>query len=112
MVVTKKHFARRTVLRGLGATVALPFLDAMVPAFAAPRTTAARPAKRLAAVYVPNGMNMARWLPPAEGSLELSPILAPLAGVRERVLVLSGMANRQAEPLPNEGDGDHSRSQA
>lgn len=111
MVITRKHLSRRTVLRGLGATIALPLLDGMVPAFAATRLTAARPAKRLGAVYVPNGMTMAKWLPTTEGRLELSPILAPLEPVRDRVLLLSGMANRQAEPLLNEGDGDHSRSQ-
>ena len=54
MVITKKCLSRRTVLRGLGATVALPFLDGMVPAFAAVRNSAARPVKRLGAVYVPN----------------------------------------------------------
>jgi hypothetical protein len=112
MVITRKCLSRRTVLRGLGATIALPLFDGMVPALAATRLTAARPVKRLGAVYVPNGMSMAKWLPATEGRLELSPILAPMAQVRDRVLVLSGMANRQAEPLLNEGDGDHSRSQA
>ena len=112
MVITKKCLSRRTVLRGLGATIALPLLDGMVPAFAAIRTTAARPVKRLGAVYVPNGMSMPNWLPATEGSLELTPILAPLAPVRDRVLVLSGMANQEAKQWLNEGDGDHSRCQA
>ena len=112
MVITKKCLSRRTVLRGLGATIALPLLDGMVPAFAAVRTTAARPVKRLGAVYVPNGMSMARWLPATEGSLELTPILTPLAPVRDRVLVLSGMDNKEAQQRLNEGDGDHSRCQA
>jgi hypothetical protein len=110
MVITKKSLSRRTILRGLGATIALPFLDGMVPAFAA--ATATKAVKRLGAVYVPNGMSMARWLPATQGALELTPILAPLAPVKDRVVVLGGMANKQAEPLLNEGDGDHSRSQA
>ena len=112
MVITKKCLSRRTVLRGLGATVALPFLDSMVPAFAAVRKSAARPVKRLGAVYVPNGMSMPYWTPAAEGGLELTPILKPLAPVQDRVLVLSGMANQEAKQRLNEGDGDHSRCQA
>ena len=112
MVITKKCLSRRTVLRGLGAGIALPLLDGMVPAFAAIRNTAARPVRRLGAVYVPNGMSMARWLPTTEGSLELTPILSPLASVRDRVLVLSGMDNTAAKQLLDEGDGDHSRCQA
>jgi hypothetical protein len=111
MFVTKKSLSRRTILRGLGATIALPFLDGMVPAFAAAQTTARR-VKRLGAVYVPNGMNMWTWKPPTEGSLTLTPILQPLESVRDRVLLLSGLSNREAEPILNEGDGDHSRCQA
>jgi hypothetical protein len=68
--------------------------------------------RRLGAVYVPNGMSMPYWRPPTAGPLELSPILKPLEPVKDRVLVLSGMDNREAEPLLNEGDGDHSRAQA
>ena len=112
MVITKKFLARRTVLRGLGAAIALPFLDSMVPAFAAVRNSAARRVKRLGAVYVPNGMSMPYWLPPTEGRLELTPILQPLAPVQDRVVVLSGMANQEAKQWLNEGDGDHSRCQA
>ena len=112
MVVMKKHLSRRTVLRGLGASIALPLLDGMVPAFAAVQKTSARTTKRLAALYVPNGMNMEQWLPAAGGRLELSPILQPLTAVRDRVVVVAGTANKEADPLLNEGDGDHSRSQA
>ena len=107
MVITKKSLSRRTMLRGLGATIALPLLDGMVPAFAAGTQTV----KRLGAVYVPNGMSMPFWTPKGEGPLELSPILAPLSPLRDRVVVLSGMTNKDALPLLNEGDGDHSRSQ-
>ena len=107
MVITKKSLSRRTMLRGLGVTIALPLLDGMVPAFAAaPKTV-----KRLGAFYVPNGMSMPFWTPATEGRLELSPIMQPLAPVRDQVLVLSGMTNKDALPLLNEGDGDHSRSQ-
>ena len=112
MVITKKCLSRRTVLRGLSATIALPLLDSMVPAFAAVRKSAARPVKRLGAVYVPNGMSMPSWVPATEGRLELTPILTPLAPVKDRVLVLSGMANQEAKQRLNEGDGDHSRCQA
>ncbi len=112
MVITRKCVARRTVLRGLGATIALPLLDSMVPAFAAVRSSAARPVKRLGAVYVPNGMSMPNWVPAAEGRLELTPILAPLAPVEDRVIVVSGLANQEAKQRLNEGDGDHSRCQA
>ena len=112
MVITKKCLSRRTMLRGLGASIALPLLDGMVPAFAAIRNTAARPVKRLGAVYVPNGMSMARWLPPSEGALEMTPILSPLVPVQDQLLVLSGMANKEAKQRLDEGDGDHSRCQA
>ena len=67
MVITKKHLSRRTALRGLGATIALPLLDGMVPAFAAVRNSAARPVKRLGAIYVPNGMSMPNWRPGRRG---------------------------------------------
>src|SRR5258708_13328411 len=108
MIITKKSLSRRTVLRGLGASVALPLLDSMIPAL---KASASR-VRRLGAVYVPNGMSMPHWRPPTAGPLELSPILKPLELVRDRVLVLSGMDNREAEPALNEGDGDHSRPQA
>ncbi|PYU25026.1 MAG: hypothetical protein DMG32_12790 [Acidobacteria bacterium] len=112
MTITKKFLSRRAVLHGLGATVALPLLDSMVPAFASVGSIGAQPVKRLGAVYVPNGMSMGRWLPATEGALEITPILAPLTPVRDSVLLLSGMANHEARPLLNEGDGDHSRCQA
>ena len=112
MVITKKHLSRRTMLRGLGAGIGLPLLDGMVPAFAAIRNTAARPIKRVGAIYVPNGMSMARWLPPTEGALEITPVLSPLTPVKDQLLVLSGMANKEAKQRLDEGDGDHSRCQA
>ena len=112
MISTQKHLSRRTVLRGLGAAVALPLLDGMVPAHAALRRTAASPVRRLAVVYVPNGMNMWKWTPETEGTaFELTPILQPLAPFRDRILLLAGLANRQANARPGEAGGDHGRGQ-
>ncbi len=113
MINMKKAIARRTVLQGLGVTVALPLLDGMVPAFAAPNDTAAQAVRRLGAIYVPNGMAMPHWTPAEEGSaFELTPILQPLAPFRDRLLVLSGLSSQEAIPRGNEGGGDHSRAQA
>ena len=92
MMITKRALPRRTVLRGLGATLALPLLDAMVPAATALAQTAARAVHRFQAIYAPNGMAMPYWTPEAEGSaFELTPILAPLAPFRDQLLVLSGL---------------------
>jgi len=83
-----KSLSRRTVLRGISATIALPFLDAMVPAAKA----AARPANRFLTFYVPNGMAMEYWSPKGEGTaFELSPILEPLAPHRDQLIILSGL---------------------
>ena len=108
MFITRKHLHRRTFLRGAGAAIALPFLDGMVPAFAA--AGHATPVRRLGVVYIPNGTNMAEWTPKTEGALDLSRILQPLSPHRDQVLVLSGMSNRQADNL-GDGMGDHSRGQ-
>ncbi len=87
-----KSLPRRTVLRGLGATVALPLLDAMLPAFSLRGRAAASPVHRFQAFYVPNGMAMEYWSPKGEGSaFELSPILEPLGAFRDQMLVLSGI---------------------
>ena len=90
-IITGKAISRRTLLRGLGATVALPFLDAMVPASVFGRSAAVRPS-RFQTIYVPNGMAMEYWSPKGEGTnFELSPILEPLAPFRDRTQVLSGI---------------------
>ena len=97
MFVSKKHLSRRTVLRGLGATVALPLLDAMIPARTALAHTAGKPLPKLAFVYFPHGAIMNRWTPAAEGKLvELSPLLAPLAPFKNQVTVISGLENKHA----------------
>src|SRR5947199_3866563 len=90
--LTTKPLPRRTVLRGLGATLALPMLDAMVPAFSLRARAAAAPVHRFQTFYVPNGMAMEYWRPKGEGAaFELSPILEPLAPFRNQMLVLSGI---------------------
>src|SRR5579864_8167871 len=87
--LTKKSLPRRTLLRGLGTTMALPFLEAMVPPFL---RAASKPVNRFQAFYVPNGMAMEYWMPKGEGTaFELSPILEPLAPFRNQMLVLSGL---------------------
>lgn len=92
MLVTKTSIPRRTVLRGLGAAVALPLLDSMVPAFAASRNLASHPARHFGVVYVPNGMAMKHWTPATEGAgFELSRILRPLEAYRDRMLVMTGL---------------------
>ncbi len=113
MFISQKHIPRRTVLRGLGASLALPLLDGMVPAYAALRKTAANPVRRLGAFYVPNGMEMRAWTPAGYGpGFELSPILRPLEPFRSQVNVLSGLADKVAVPRPGEGIGDHARASA
>ena len=91
MMITKTALPRRTFLRGTGAAVALPLLDAMAPALTAFAKTPAAPVRRLGVVYVPNGMIMPAWTPPAEGPLDLSPVLQPLAPFKDRMLVFSGL---------------------
>ena len=106
MVITKMALPRRTFLRGIGATLALPFLDAMVPALSAraPRTP------RFAAIYVGNGANMFDWTPPTEGTgFQFSPTLTPLEPFRSRTLVFTGLDNF---PATDQGDsgGQHPRA--
>ena len=98
MIITRKAIPRRTVLRGLGVSLALPLLDGMVPALSAARTTAAAPVRRLGVVYVPNGMMMPDWTPATEGvGFEYTRILKALEPFRDRVQVLSGMRGADGE---------------
>ena len=102
MMITKKALSRRTVLRGLGAAVSLPLLDAMVPSLTALQLTPAQPRMRFGAVYVPNGVIPGQWFPTAEGSaFELSPSLTPLEKFRDRILVTSGL---DSVPPPPPGE--------
>lgn len=113
MIITKICLPRRTFLRGLGATVALPLLDAMVPALSAASRTAAQPARRLGFVYIPNGAIMDQWTPTADGgSFDLPPILQSLEPFRDRLVVVSNLDSRPAEALEGEGSGDHARASA
>ncbi len=113
MILTRKHVSRRTLLRGVGAAVALPVLDAMVPAFATAATVAKKISPvRMVFVYVPNGIDMRNWTPAAEGrAFELTKILSPLAPVQDDVLVLSGLMDHGGMAL-GDGPGDHARASA
>ena len=122
MFLAKKHISRRTVLRGVGAAVALPFLDAMVPAQTPLRNTAAVPRSRLACVEMvhgaagsaPEGLNKHYWSPEKAGrDFEFSYSLKPLEPLREYITIVSGTDARTAEAqAPTEGGADHFRSSA
>ena len=108
MMIFKKAIPRRTFLQGVGATLALPLLDGMVPAMAAVGDSKA--ATRLSFVYIPNGIIMDQWTPATEGAaFEMTPILEPLAPYRDQMLVLSGLDCKNANSQPGEGGGDHER---
>jgi hypothetical protein len=110
MIITKMHLSRRTMLRGLGASLALPLLDAMVPALTALARTAAAPVRRFGVFYVPNGMSMPYWVPKTEGLLqELPPTLRSLAEFKDRLLICGGLADEAANLVKGAG-GDHARS--
>ena len=112
-IITKRAIPRRTVLRGLAATIALPLLDGMVPALSAHANTAAKPVRRLGVVYIGNGAVMPAWTPATTGgAFEVSPILAPLAPFRDRLLVLTGLDNTPADALQGEPPGGHGRVSA
>ncbi|MXY18312.1 MAG: DUF1552 domain-containing protein, partial [Acidobacteria bacterium] len=111
MIVTKRYLPRRTVLRGLGATIALPFLDAMAPALTAVAKTAAQPIPRMGFFYVPNGMFLPSFHPAGDGgkNFELTPTLKPLEPFREKIVVVSGLSNSGVVST-NEGGGVHTRA--
>src|SRR4051812_22845403 len=100
MIITKKAISRRTVLRGIGVTVALPLLDAMVPALTAVANTPAKPVNRYGFFYMPNGVAMNHtgvnyWKPTTVGAdFEFSTILRPLEAYRNQLTVVSGLHNR------------------
>ena len=110
--ITKKHLSRRTLLRGVGTALALPWLDCMIPALKAAKSTAAAPAVRLAFVYVPNGIIPAAWTPAVEGSdFEFTRTMKPLEPFREHLTVISGLAQVNGRAL-GDGAGDHARAGA
>lgn len=98
MIITKKSLPRRTFLRGLGTTLALPLLDAMIPAATAWASTPAKPVPRLGFVFMPMGCDQSRWTPPGDSLDQLSPILESLAPVREQVTVISNLELQNAYP--------------
>ena len=98
MFLTRKHLSRRTVLKGAGAAIGLPLLDAMIPAHTALAKTAAAPKPRLGFVYFPHGAVMQFWTPRQTGrDFELSPVLKPLEPLRDYVTVVSGLRNKGGE---------------
>jgi hypothetical protein len=111
MFISKMALPRRTFLRGMGITIALPLLDAMMPAMSVLAKSAAKPVKRLGFVYTPNGATMSAWTPSGEGTLnELSATLSPLEKLKQHVLIPTGLSQKQAESF-GDGNGEHSRGQ-
>src|SRR5687767_2709369 len=106
MFITKKFMPRRTFLRGVGATMALPLLEAMVPAATPLAKTAAKPVRRLGFVFMPMGCDITRWALPGDNLETLSPILSSLAPVREHVTAISNLELQNAYP------GTHATSNA
>ena len=112
MIITKRSLPRRTFLRGVGATLSLPLLDAMVPALSALSQTPAQPRMRMGFLYVPNGIQMENFRPAGDGAgFEMTPILHPLEPYRDQTVVLGGLANALANPL-DVGSGTHARASA
>jgi hypothetical protein len=108
MFLSKKHIPRRTFLRGGAVTLALPLLDAMIPARTLLAQTAARPKSRFVGIFVPHGMAPGYWVPSADGSGFTFPmVFTPLEHVRDRVVIMSGLHARSSEPPPGVSGADH-----
>jgi hypothetical protein len=111
MYITQKALPRRAILKGLGTTLALPLLDAMIPALA--NAQAAKSPTRLSIVYLPNGVMMDKWTPPTAGAnYQLQPIMEPLAPFKDRMLILTGLAHNTGRATAGENTGDHARAGA
>ncbi len=111
--LTKKHLPRRAVLRGLGASVALPLLDSMLPAQTPIAKTAANSRSRLSCIYVPHGATMDKWTPAAQGSkFEFTEILTPLEKFRDEICVVSSLGHANAAGVGSDAGADHARSAA
>ena len=109
MFISKRALPRRTFLRGVGTALALPMLDAMVPALSA---KSVKPTPRLGFVYVSNGVILEQWVPTKVGTdFDLPPILKPLEPLRDQLNVLTGLAHLQADTF-GDGTGDHPRASA
>ncbi len=117
MFIAKKHISRRALMRGAGVTLALPLLDAMLPAQTPLAKTGAAPKQRFTGIFVPHGMAPGYWVPgaggpgepkPAPGSLfEYPMIMKPMEPYRERTVILSGLWSKSAEPPPGQTGADH-----
>jgi hypothetical protein len=113
MFITRKHLPRRTFLRGVGASLALPLLDSMIPAQTALAATAASPSSRLACIYIPHGATMDKWTPATEGTgFAFSEILKPLEPFRDRVNIVSGLAHPAAGGEDGSAGANHTRAAA
>lgn len=113
MFITKQHLSRRTLLRGLGVSISLPFLESMAPAQTALRKTAASPKTRLTCIYVPHGAIMGKWTPATEGTgFEFTEILKPLEPFRDYLNVVSDLAAPLAGGVNSDAGADHQRSAA
>src|SRR5439155_19711424 len=110
MTLAKRRLSRRTLPRVMGATVALPLLNAMIPALTAQINTPTKPIRRLGVVYHPNGVIYDKWLPKRVGAdFELSPTLAGLQPFKDKLIVVTNLYMDLAEAL-GDGGGDHSRA--
>jgi hypothetical protein len=113
MFITKQYLSRRTLLRGLGVSISLPFLESMVPAQTALHKTAANPKTRLTCIYVPHGAIMGKWTPATEGTgFEFTEILKPLEPFRDYLNVVSDLAAPLAGGVDSDAGADHQRSAA
>lgn len=116
MFISKKHLSRRTLLRGAGTVIALPLLDSMIPASVALAQTAANPTPRLGCIYIPHGATMAQWTPAKTGKdFEITPILKSLEMYRDKMNIISGLANTPVGPQEGEDSGgaqNHERAAA
>ncbi len=111
--ITKKYLSRRTLLRGMGVSVALPLLDSMVPAQTPLTRTAATSKSRLSCIYVPHGATMDKWTPAADGKgFQFTEILSPLEKFRDRVSIVSNLAHPAAGGVGSDAGADHARSAA
>jgi hypothetical protein len=111
--ITRKHLSRRTLLRGMGVSVALPLLDSMVPAQTPLAKTAATSKSRLSCIYVPHGATMDKWTPAADGKgFAFTEILSPLEKFRDRVSIVSNLAHPAAGGVGSDAGADHARSAA
>jgi hypothetical protein len=109
--ITKRHLSRRTFLRGAGVTVALPFLESMLPAQTPSGVAGAVPRTRLAFFFYPHGVTMDKWLPATEGTgFEYSPILKPLEPFRDHINVISNTSAPSAYGADSSAAANHSSS--